>query len=135
MAIAIQRTENAAIGLAIVVAMIASAQPWWLLLIAFLAFDVSAAGYLAGPRVGAVAYNMVHNYTGSAILIAIYAAALPIGHTLTWIALLAACWGFHVAIDRALGYGLKLQTFTETHLGPIGRRLQARLDDGVRLEH
>ena len=35
---------------------------------------------------------------------------------------LAAIWTVHIAIDRALGYGLKLPGgFRETHLGMIGR--------------
>ena len=34
----------------------------------------------------------------------------------------AAVWTAHIAMDRALGYGLKLPTdFRDTHLGRIGR--------------
>ena len=34
----------------------------------------------------------------------------------------AAIWVAHIAMDRALGYGLKLPTgFTDTHLGKIGK--------------
>ncbi|MCT1605867.1 DUF4260 domain-containing protein [Nesterenkonia massiliensis] len=36
-------------------------------------------------------------------------------------ALIAASWTFHIGVDRALGYGLKLGPFTHTHLGRIGR--------------
>ncbi len=118
----IQRIENAAIAAAIVLAMIAFAQPWWLLLVAFLFFDLSAVGYLRGPGLGAVVYNAVHNYTGPAIAVSIYLVLLIAGHPVVWIALLAACWAFHVAVDRALGYGLKLESFAHTHLGRIGRR-------------
>ncbi len=117
----IQRVENAAVAAAIVVAVIAYGQPWWLLLAAFLLFDLSALGYLRSSRSGAVTYNLVHNYTGPAIVLSLYVALVLANHRVTWLALLAACWAFHVAVDRALGYGLKLEDFTHTHLGRIGR--------------
>src|SRR5699024_6462623 len=116
-----QRAENALIAAGIVVTMIASGQPWWLLLAAFLVFDLSALGYLAGRRVGAVSYNLVHNYTAPAALMTGWAGLRLGGIDAGWLVLLAACWGFHVAIDRALGYGLKLGPFTRTHLGDIGK--------------
>ena len=44
----------------------------------------------------------------------LFAGPITIAVALTWIA--------HIAIDRALGYGLKLSTgFQDTHLGRIGR--------------
>lgn len=121
----IQRIENGVIAAAIVLAMIAYEQPWWLLLAAFLLFDISAAGYLRNPRIGAVTYNVVHNYTGPAVLAGLFLVSLLADRQITWLALLAACWAFHVAVDRALGYGLKLQAFRHTHLGWIGRRSHA----------
>ncbi|TIX33887.1 MAG: DUF4260 family protein, partial [Mesorhizobium sp.] len=33
---------------------------WWLFAVLILAPDLSMLGYLAGPRVGAVAYNALH---------------------------------------------------------------------------
>jgi hypothetical protein len=116
----IQRVENVAIAVAILVAVIASGQQWWWLLAAFLIFDLSAIGYAGGPRLGALLYNAVHNYTAPSILLAAYAGLTLAGQDLAWLALAAACWAFHVAVDRALGYGLKLQDFSHTHLGPIG---------------
>ncbi|GAB2600665.1 DUF4260 family protein [Pseudactinotalea suaedae] len=117
----IQRIENGALAVAILVAAIALEQPWWLLLAAFLLFDLSALGYLRSPRAGALTYNVVHNYTGPALVISLYLVLLLLDHQVTWLALLAGCWAFHVAVDRALGYGLKLDEFTHTHLGRIGR--------------
>jgi hypothetical protein len=36
---------------------------------------------------------------------------------------LTCTWAFHVAVDRALGYGLKYpDSFAHTHLGWIGRQ-------------
>lgn len=117
----IQRIENAVIAVAIILAMIATGQPWWLLPAAFLLFDLSMIGYLGGPRAGALAYNLVHSYTGPAIALAAYFVLMMLDVNAIWIALLSACWAFHVAVDRALGYGLKLGDFQHTHLGRIGR--------------
>lgn len=124
----IQRIENAAIALAILLALIAFGQPWWLLLAAFLVFDLSAVGYLRSARAGAVTYNVVHNYTGPAVVLSLYLSLLIVDLQVIWLALLAACWAFHVAIDRALGYGLKLEDFAHTHLGRIGRRQRTASD-------
>lgn len=121
---AVQRVENAAIAAAIVIVLIASGQQWWWLVAAFLVFDLSAIGYLGGPQRGALLYNAVHNYTAPAILLAVYAGLVLAGREVPWLALVAACWAFHVAVDRALGFGLKLDDFTHTHLGRIGRRKQ-----------
>jgi hypothetical protein len=77
--------------------------------------DTSFAGYLAGPRVGAASYNVVHSYIGPLAL----AMTAPSGGTgLT----LALVWAAHIGFDRALGYGLKYPTaFSDTHLGRLGR--------------
>lgn len=116
-----QRWENAAIAAAVVVTVVALEQPWWVLLVAFLAFDLSALGYLVSPRAGALCYNMVHNYTAPALVVAGWAALELAGADAAWLVLLACCWGFHVAVDRALGYGLKLDAFHHTHLGAVGK--------------
>jgi hypothetical protein len=34
---------------------------------------------------------------------------------------LAAIWVAHIGFDRLLGYGLKLDGFEQTHLGPVGK--------------
>jgi hypothetical protein len=90
----------------------------WLLLVPLLLLpDLSAAGYLAGPRVGAFAYNLAHTWAPGLVVLGVSvwldAAALPIA---------AAVLIAHVGMDRAAGYGLKLPgSFQETHLGRIGR--------------
>lgn len=117
----VQRLENGAIAAAIVIAVIAAEQPWWWLAAAFLLFDLSALGYAGSPLWGARLYNAVHNYTAPALLMVVYAGFILGGQDLPWVALSAACWAFHVAVDRALGYGLKLDDFAHTHLGRIGR--------------
>jgi Na+-transporting NADH:ubiquinone oxidoreductase subunit NqrB len=90
---------------------------WALFFSAFLAPDLSFVGYLAGAKVGAVAYNAMHSYVGPALL---GAAGLFFGAP---VALqLALIWVAHVGFDRSLGYGLKSFTgFNDTHLGRIGK--------------
>jgi hypothetical protein len=97
---------------------------WGVFAIWFLAPDLSFLGYLAGPRVGAGAYDLAHSYVGPlAVLGLVVATSSP--------ALLPACliWSAHLGLDRALGYGLKYsQGFGFTHLGPIGRVAKATWD-------
>jgi hypothetical protein len=88
---------------------------WGLFALLFLAPDISFAGYLAGPRVGATAYNVLHSYVGPA---AAAALALATGRPAT----LALIWAAHIGFDRMLGYGLKYPTaFGDTHLGWVGK--------------
>lgn len=113
----ILRVESAAIGLLGVVAFLTLGGSPLLLVPALLAPDLSALGYLAGPRVGAVTYNLVHNWALAVafVLLAIFGDKL-------WPLQVAAILAAHVGFDRALGYGLKLpSSFKDTHLGRIGR--------------
>ena len=90
---------------------------WLLVLPLMLLPDVSIVGYLANPRVGAVTYNLVHNW---ALGLAVLGLAAATGNVP--VAMLGAVLVAHVGMDRALGYGLKLSTsFQDTHLGRIGR--------------
>jgi len=83
----------------------------------FLLPDLSFLAYLAGPRIGAAAYNAAHSYAGALGLLALgVLAAMPLA--------LAAglVWCAHIGLDRALGYGLKYASgFGNTHLGRVGR--------------
>jgi hypothetical protein len=90
----------------------------WLFLVPLILLpDLSAAGFLAGPRVGTFTYNLFHNWVPGL-------AALAAG---AWLAspailLVAAILIAHVGMDRAVGYGLKLPgSFHDTHLGRMGR--------------
>lgn len=90
--------------------------PLWLLPL-LLAPDLSMIGYLRGPRLGAITYNLVHNLATALVVFAIgwFGAIAPL-------ALAGAILVAHVGMDRTLGYGLKLPTdFHDTHLGRIGR--------------
>jgi hypothetical protein len=90
---------------------------WGTFALFFLTPDISLFGYLAGPKVGAISYNLAHSYIGAvACLVAgvVLPAPTILGVGLTWCA--------HIGFDRALGYGLKYSDgFSFTHLGRIER--------------
>jgi hypothetical protein len=91
-------------------------ESWWLFALLALAPDLAMLGYVIGPRVGAISYNLAHSTIGPAVL-AIVALALdvPVGIAV------AAVWFAHIGFDRALGYGLKsTAAFKSTHLGELG---------------
>ena len=90
---------------------------WWVYAILFLAPDLSFAGYLAGPRIGAIVYNAAHSYLAPTVLMtAGFALGLPLALSIGTI------WLAHIGFDRALGYGLKyFAGFGFTHLGRIGK--------------
>jgi hypothetical protein len=90
---------------------------WWIYAILFLAPDLSFAGYLAGPWLGAIVYNAAHSYLAPmALMVAGFALSSPL--TLS----IAMIWLAHIGFDRVLGYGLKYSAgFGFTHLGRIGK--------------
>ena len=104
--------EGAAVAAAAIALYFHADYPWWLLVVLVLAPDLSMMGYLAGTRIGAVAYDVVHTYALSVVMAAsgwIADAELAVQIGLIWIT--------HIGIDRALGYGLKYPTgFKNTHL-------------------
>ena len=113
----ILRAEQVAIFATGALVWLANGGPPLLLIPAWLAVDLSMVGYLAGPRVGAITYNVAHNLVGPLTL-------LGVGWwtDFGWLILVGAALLTHVGLDRALGYGLKLPTdFRDTHLGRIGR--------------
>lgn len=103
---------------------------WWWLLVLFPLFDASMIGYIAGPAVGAITYNIVHSLVGPAILATLYIAT--VGSTAaetsrpysadSFLLFVTLIWLFHILVDRALGFGLKhSKSFNHTHLGVIGK--------------
>jgi Domain of unknown function (DUF4260) len=92
---------------------------WWMFAVFFLAPDLSFLAYVLGPRVGAIAYNIMHSTIGPFILAGVSLWLGP--QILTSIsASVAAIWFAHIGIDRAIGYGLKYATgFKDTHLGKL----------------
>ena len=99
-------------------ALFAAAGGNFLLLIPLLLVpDVSAAGYLAGPRVGAFTYNLLHTWAAGLLVLGLSGW---LGSSALQLA--AAVLIAHVGMDRTAGYGLKLpSSFQDTHLGRIGR--------------
>jgi len=117
-AIRIQRLEGLAWFALGVLAFEATGWVWWWFGGLLLAPDLSMLGYVFGPRLGALGYNLGHTLVGPAAMIAAWFAGAPSG-------LLAggAIWLAHIGADRAFGYGLKSEAgFQETHLGRIGRK-------------
>ncbi|MGH3103140.1 MAG: DUF4260 family protein [Gaiellaceae bacterium] len=95
--------------LAVVVSqLVDDATGWWQLAVFGLGPDVAllfgaGAGLARGqlhPRAVPL-YNALHRFWGPLVLdAAAVAAGLPLGFA-------ALAWGFHIAIDRSLGYGLR----------------------------
>ena len=91
---------------------------WSLYALLFLTPDLSMAGYLANPRVGAWTYNLIH-HKGLAVVIFV------LGYLLSVPALMFAGTILlgHSSLDRVFGYGLKYpDAFQNTHLGRIGKQ-------------
>jgi len=111
------RLEWAAVAVVGIALYALSGASWWLFALLILAPDLSMLGYFAGPRVGAIAYNALHMLVVP-LLLAVAGYVLP-NSTATALGLI---WIVHIAVDRALGYGLKLPSgFQDTHLGRIGK--------------
>lgn len=90
---------------------------WWLFLVLILLPDLSMLGYLAGPRSGAMLYNVVHH---EGVGIGIY--LLGVWMNSSTFALIGVILFAHSAMDRIFGYGLKYpDAFQHTHLGWIGQ--------------
>lgn len=113
-----QRAENVTVAVLVVALFVALDFDWWWLLVLFLAFDLSMVGYARSARLGAWTYDAIHSYVGPALL-----GVVAVVGDARWAEFLALAWAFHIAVDRALGYGLKFaDRFTHTHLGEIGKR-------------
>lgn len=122
--IAVQRSEGGLIAvLALVGTVVIDPRLWWFPFAVFLVFDLSMAGYLRSPAIGAITYNAVHTYVWPAALAVLALLTVEGAQGLSrWVALVALAWALHVGVDRLLGYGLKLpDAFTSTHLGRIGK--------------
>jgi hypothetical protein len=97
---------------------------WGLFFILFLLPDISFLGYLAGPRVGAIAYNTLHTYAVPAII-----GGIGYWQNLLNMEQVAMIWLAHIGFDRTMGYGLKYaDNFGNTHLGKVGKLKQQATD-------
>ena len=110
------RLESLAVALAAAALYIDGDYALWPLLAFLVTPDLSFAAYLAGPRVGAVGYNLAHSYV---VPIALAAGCLLSGEAGLPVQI-ALIWSAHIGIDRLFGYGLKYPTaFKDTHLGRV----------------
>jgi hypothetical protein len=74
--------------------------------------DLSLGGYLAGVKIGARVYNLVHTLTGPVVLIGYSVFSMH-----SWLLPYGLIWTAHIGMDRMLGFGLKYATrFNDTHL-------------------
>ncbi len=107
------------------VMLVAGVAAWWLLggswgwfAALFLVPDVSLGGYVVGPKVGAVVYNLGHS-----LVLPFIVAGLGLWLSAPTAFLAAALWVAHIGFDRLAGYGLKASSsFFDTHLGRIGKQ-------------
>jgi hypothetical protein len=116
--LALLRIEGAALLAASLYLYAEFGRSWLLFALLLFVPDVGMLGYLAGTRIGAIAYDMFHTLVGPTALLVLGVATD--GPTLIAVAIV---WFAHIGLDRALGYGLKYgDGFGHTHLGTIGRR-------------
>jgi Domain of unknown function (DUF4260) len=109
------KLEAVALALLMVVLMLESSAPFWIMPASFLLFDIGMIGYAFNPRIGSITYNALHNLTVPTLCIVggIISGIEPLS-------VIGYCWTFHIAVDRALGFGLKHKhSFHDTHLGHI----------------
>lgn len=111
------KIEEAAMFVLAILAFNSLGLPWWLFALLFLVPDLGALGYMGGPRVGAITYNLLHH---KGIAIALFLLGMSLNSMplqLAGIVIFA-----HSSADRVFGYGLKYpDSFSHTHLGLIGR--------------
>ena len=111
------RLEGAALAAGALILYPLTGGSWLLFGLLVLAPDLSMLGYLAGPRIGALAYNAAHATVGP-IALALIGLSLSSDRAIA----IALIWLVHIGADRALGYGLKYADgFGATHLGRVGR--------------
>ena len=88
---------------------------WLYFALLLLTPDLAMLPYLINPRLGALAYNVVHTYVlPLALAVVAYLGGYP---TLLALALI---WLAHIGMDRTVGYGLKYgDEFKHTHLQEV----------------
>jgi len=74
--------------------------------------DIAIVFYKINSIIGGIAYNIIHTYT-------IPIALIAINHIFWQISIIQAIciiWMSHISMDRFIGYGLKYESFKETHI-------------------
>lgn len=109
------RLEGLALLVGAVAAYASRDYSWLAFGLLLLSPDLSAVGYLANVRVGAMTYNLFHTYLMPGTLIGL---SLVFG----WVVglQLGLIWLAHIGMDRLFGYGIKYPTeFKDTHLDRV----------------
>lgn len=91
----------------------------WVIPASFLLFDIGMLGYIINNRIGAFTYNLSHSLVlpTLCIIFGVLNNSQPLS-------VFGYCWTFHIALDRALGFGLKhSHSFHDTHLGSLRKKL------------
>lgn len=110
-----QRLEGAALLIASIALYAFLGFSWWLFALLLLAFDISMVGYLKDNKLGALLYNAGHS-----LIMPVLLGAAGVLRDNTVCQTLALIWIAHIGMDRAFGYGLKLQkSFKDTNLGKL----------------
>ena len=106
------RAEGAMLLAASVAGYAQTGAGWGLFALLFLVPDVFMLGYLRGPRLGSVVYNVGHS-----TILPFGMIGLGLMLPGTWVLPVGLIWLAHVGFDRAVGYGLKYASgFKQTHL-------------------
>lgn len=111
------KLEELCMLLGCIYAMVFYDAAWWWYLLLLMGPDISMPGYLAGPKAGAVSYNVFHHKgIGIALIIGGFAFQHPTFYLVGFVVI------GHSSLDRMMGYGLKyFKGFQFTHLGKIGK--------------
>lgn len=111
------KLEAVTLAILMIVLVYKSSAPLWVVLVTFPVFDIGMIGYMHSSKFGSLTYNILHNLSVPTLCI-----ASGVFFSMENIAILGFCWTFHIAVDRALGFGLKQRhSFHATHLGKIGK--------------
>ncbi|MFO1144708.1 MAG: DUF4260 family protein [Amaricoccus sp.] len=110
------RAEAAAVALAAALIAWHLGPSWWLFAVALIAPDLSLFARVLDDRRAALIYNVAHTYLGPALVACFWLATRSDAA-----AAVALAWTLHIALDRALGFGLKDPADVRmTHLGRTG---------------
>jgi hypothetical protein len=121
--IILERLEGLALLAASITVYAITAPNWILFAALLLSPDLAMLSYLRGPHIGAIIYNLAHL---KILPLALGSVGLLTNNTLEL--QLALIWFAHIGMDRAAGYGLKLETgFSDTTLGKMGQRTEENL--------
>lgn len=106
------RGEAVAVAAVAVAGLYLVETPWWVVAVLALAPDLGMLGYYRNARFGALTYNLCHWYpfpVALGVMGVVWGVDPAVWAALVWIA--------HIAVDRAVGYGLKhADAFDHTHL-------------------